>query len=204
MVDQIRSLVLASESQFRKKLLEDAGYLFTCEKPAADESTTNGASPEETACLRARLKSCSLKHADSLILGCDQTLNVDGQTLYKVDSVAAAREQLNQLNGKTHYLHSAFCISRHGEVLSESVVTAKLTMRLLRSEEIETYLKTGEWRGTVGCYRYEGKGILLFREVVGEQGAIVGLPLIEVSEALRKLGVNILLTPKAPWMLLRQ
>jgi len=84
-------------------------------------------------------------------------------------------------------------------VISKFTVSATIHMRELRSEELEAYLKTGEWRGCVGCYRYEEKGGQLFESVTGDHSTIVGLPLIHLSAELRRVGVNPLLQPAGPW-----
>jgi septum formation protein len=85
--------------------------------------------------------------------------------------------------------------------LSIQVVDVPMPMRPLSAADIEAYLLTQEWRGSVGCYQYENRGVHLFDGVAKDQSTIVGLPLQELLRALRDLGVDLLRQPQPPWRL---
>lgn len=189
-----KRIILASTSPFRKKLLNDAGLGFDTMAPKADEKTIAGLPPPFLAAKRAEFKAIDVAlHAppDSLVIGADQVLSLDGQPFDKADSQDEARERLKQFRGKTHTLHSAICLvevhpSGSCETVFETVVDVPMTMKNLSDQEIEAYLATGEWRGCVGCYRAEGEGKKLFTKIGGDESAVIGLPLKQVSEAIHR------------------
>jgi septum formation protein len=201
-------ILLASKSRFKRQLLENAGVRFdTCE-PSVIEKDIQDNKPKVLAYKRAKAKSevASVENPLSLTIGSDQTLEFDGRSFGKAETKEEAFERLKLLSGKTHFLHSAFVISwsergsRQAIILAEKVVTARLTMRNLSDDEIRHYVSSSfEWQAVVGCYRYESIGIQFFSEVQGEYTTIVGLPLIELCDELRKLGVNPLLGSQGPW-----
>jgi septum formation protein len=74
-------------------------------------------------------------------------------------------------------------------------------MRPLTPAELDAYIATGEWRGSVGCYQFENRGAHLFESVNADHSAIVGLPLQLLLRELRRLGINALVQPHGPWTL---
>lgn len=190
-----KRFILASTSPFRKKILEDAGYSFTCIGAKGDEKTIAGLPPKLLAAKRAEFKAIDVAlHAppDSMILGADQVLSLDGESFDKASTDEEAKIRLRHFRGKTHYLHSAICLvevhpSGSCETLFETVVDVPMTMRLLSDDEIEAYVATGEWQGSVGCYRIEGEGQKLFTATGGDHTAIIGLPMTDLKAALTAL-----------------
>ena len=189
-------LILASTSPFRRKLLEDAGVAFNAMACAGDEKTIVGFPPRALARQRAEFKAIDVGArvaSDSLIIGADQVLSLDGAYYDKADSAREAEERLMMFQGRTHFLHSAYClvVVRHSgslETVFEEVIDVPMTMRKLTRSEVQTYVATEEWKGCVGCYRVEGRGIQLFDAVGGDHPTIIGLPLISLFKAFRRLG----------------
>ena len=68
-------------------------------------------------------------------------------------------------------------------------------MRTLTEEEIEGYVKRGEWSSTVGCYRYEVAGVNLFSDITGTEDNIAALPRLPLLHNLRRCGINPLCQP---------
>jgi septum formation protein len=189
-----KRIILASTSPFRKKLLNDAGLGFEAMAPKADEKTIAGLPPSFLAAKRAEFKAIDVAlHAppDSLVIGADQVLSLDGMSFDKAETEEEARQRLRQFRGKTHTLHSAFCLvevhhSGSCETVFETVVDVPMTMRHLSDQEIEDYLATREWEGCVGCYRAEGEGRKLFSKIGGDESAVIGLPIKPLSEAIHQ------------------
>src|SRR5690606_9894419 len=90
---------------------------------------------------------------------------------------------------------------RGGRVLVAEVIDVPMRMRALTEAEIDAYVATGEWQGSVGCYQYEHRGAHLFDGPGADQSTIVGLPLYRLLTLLRELGVNGLTSPAGPWTL---
>ncbi|WP_397423182.1 Maf family protein, partial [Phenylobacterium sp.] len=125
-----------------------------------------------------------------LVIGADQTLDLDGTLYDKAPDLQSAGTRLKVLRGKTHRLHSAVVVARDGIPIWREVVTATLTMRDFSDAFLETYLATeGEAAlGSVGCYRLEGPGAQLFSKIEGDYFAILGLPLMGLLDLLRQHG----------------
>ncbi|MEN9834285.1 MAG: septum formation protein Maf [Pseudomonadota bacterium] len=204
----VKKLILASQSPFRRALLSSAGLEFESAVAPIDEYTITADLPGVQASRRAEAKALAVAalHPDALVIGADQVLSFEDLTFDKARDVATARERLQALAGRTHFLHSAFALA-YGNRGDAPVVTHServdvgMTMRPLSDYEIEAYLATGEWRGSVGCYQYENRGVHLFSSVSGDHSSIIGLPLLALLEKLREAGINALLQPSPPWHL---
>ena len=187
-----KHLILASTSPFRKKILEDAGISFSCVAAKGDEKTIAGLPPKILAAKRAEFKAIDVAlHSppDSIIIGADQVLSLDGESFDKAETAEEAKTRLRQFRGKTHYLHSAFCLvavhhSGSCETIYETVVDVPMVMKDLTDDEIDAYVATNEWQGCVGCYRVEGHGKHLFSKVGGDHTAVIGMPIAELKESL--------------------
>ena len=191
-------LILASASPFRKKMLENAGVDVEAIPADLDERAVEtplaetGASPQDVALILAEAKAVAVSeaHPGRLVLGCDQTLSLDGLVFHKAADMEAARRRLLKLSGRTHQLNSAVVIARDGETLWRHVEVASMTMRQLDPGFIGRHLaRVGDRAlSSVGAYQIEGEGIQLFDKIDGDYFTIVGLPLLPVLAELRKLG----------------
>lgn len=190
--------ILASGSPYRRILMENAGIVFTVEKPQVDEraieqvTAGSGMTPGELAQILAEAKAqdVSSRRAGALVIGSDQTLSLDGKVLHKPADMEEARRRLLQLSGRTHLLNSAVTVARDGETVWAHVETAAMTMRPLDPGFVGRHLaRVGEKALTsVGGYQVEGEGIQLFERIEGDHFTIVGLPLLPLLGALRDLG----------------
>ncbi len=191
------SVILASTSAIRRTLLANAGLTFTAVSPDIDEETAKAgwlarsagpsAVAEDLAALKAERVS---RDFDGLVIGADQTLELDGALFDKVADARAARARLIRLRGRTHRLHAAVAVARAGQVLWCELVTASLTMRDFSDAFLDGYLeRNGEAAlSSVGCYQLEGEGIQLFEAIEGDYFSILGLPLLGLLELLRRQG----------------
>lgn len=190
------TLVLASASETRAKMLRDAGVALEVVPSGVDEDAIKQTfrvehrSARDLAIALAEAKARAVDRA-GLVLGSDQVLNFNGDIFDKPESIADARAQILRLRGTTHQLLSAAVIVQNGETVWQSVGTATLTMRDFTEGFLDTYLAAeGDavlW--TVGGYRVEGLGAQLFQRIEGDYFSILGLPLLDVLEALRDHGV---------------
>ncbi len=192
-------LILASASPFRRSLLENAGVTFTWEVADIDEREIEeplyreGAKPEEIALhlARAKARAVAVRHPHALVIGSDQTMSLGDRVFHKPADRDEARGHLASLSGKTHQLNSAIALMRDEQVVFETVVSARLTMRDLSPAFIDAYLeKTGDRiLKSVGAYQLEAEGVQLFKAIEGDYFTIVGLPLLPLLAALRKEGL---------------
>jgi septum formation protein len=187
-------LVLASQSRVRAQVLTAAGVAFETASPGVDEDAVKaemlaeGASPSQVAQALADRKALAVSRArPGLVLGADQTLDLDGRLFDKVGDLAAARERLLLLRGKPHRLHAALAAARDGVVVWRDLVSATLVMRSFSDVFLDDYLRQEGQASlsSVGCYRLEGLGVQLFSSIEGDYFAILGLPLFSLLDFLR-------------------
>lgn len=193
------SVILASASPTRARLLRAAGVDFMVEPRAVDEAGIKrefraaNRTPAECAQALAMAKAepVSDRHPQALVIGADQILACDGLWFDKPSSVEAARSQLAGLRGRRHELATVACVMRAREPVWQALSRAALEMRQFSDAFLDTYLAAeGEAiLGSVGAYRLEGRGIQLFERIEGDHFAILGLPLFELIGALRAFGV---------------
>ena len=190
-------LTLASRSPARSAVLAGAGVAFQTASAPVDEAfekvrlLAEGKGPREVAEALAVLKAQAVEAPPGeLVIGADQTLDLDGQLFDKAESLAEARTRLRQLRGRSHQLHAAVVVVKDREPIWSDVVTATLTMRDFSDSFLDAYLETDgdQLLGSVGCYRLEGPGAQLFSAIEGDYFAILGLPLLGLLDLLRREG----------------
>jgi len=189
-------LLLASQSASRARLLRDATVPFEQVRAPIDEDAAKetfaaeGMGPRDLADALAELKamSVSLRQPGNLVLGCDQTLELDdGSRVDKVETRGEAVALLARMSGKPHKLHCAAVIAEAGRPVWRQIESVTLHVRPLSDAFIQSYLDLDwdECRWCVGCYRVEGPGAQLFSRVTGSLFAVQGLPLLPLLDYLR-------------------
>lgn len=179
-------------------MLEQAGVDVEAVASIIDERAVEitlegtGATPADLALVLAEAKAVDVseRHPGALVIGCDQTLSLNGQVFHKPADMAGARRHLLALSGKTHHLNSAVVVALDGEAVWRHVSSAAMTMRELSPEFIGRHLaKVGDVALTsVGAYQIEGEGIQLFESIDGDYFTIVGLALLPLLSVLRQHG----------------
>ncbi|MGI9351607.1 MAG: Maf-like protein [Rhizobiaceae bacterium] len=190
-------IILASKSTHRAQLLDNAGIRFeTCsaeiderevEKPLL-EAELGGSDIAEVLAI-SKATHVSEKSRDAYVIGCDQTLSLQGQLLHKPEDMEGARRRLLALSGKTHELNSAVAIVRNGETYWSHVEVSRITFRKLAPGFIGRHLAAaGEGvLSSVGAYQIEGLGVQLFEKIDGDFFSIMGLPLLPLLSKMREM-----------------
>jgi septum formation protein len=187
-------LALASASPTRRRLLGAAGLSFVTVSPHVDERALEAAAPPEApaalAAALARAKALSAEAPGALVIGADQVLSLDGRVFHKSATREEALATLASLAGRTHRLTSAFALAHGGEIVATEADAADMTMRALDNASLQRYLDAAgpAVLGSVGVYHFEGLGAHLFERVVGDYTTILGLPMLKLLAALRRLG----------------
>ena len=193
----LEPLVLASRSPTRARLLADAGVAFRVEAAAVDEAAfktralATGREPKTIAVDLAEAKALSVsRRCDGLVIGADQTLELDRRLFDKPPTLSAARDQLLALRGREHRLHAAVAVSRARGVIWRTLGTVVLRMRGFSDAFLEAYLAAegDALLGCVGAYRLEAMGVQLFEAVEGDYFTVLGLPLLPLLAILRGAG----------------
>ncbi len=78
-------------------------------------------------------------------------------------------------------------VASDGKILFSEVAVARMTLRTLADQEIETYLDEAgaSVTSSVGAYQLEGLGVHLFERIEGDHFTILGLPLMPLLSFLR-------------------
>ena len=191
-------LLLASTSATRLALLVSAGLPVETQNSGIDERAVEDAAAHEALdppSLAARLAAkkalaVSRRHPERVVLGADQVLACGGAVFHKPADRGAAKAHLTALSGRRHALHSAGAIAVGGQVVERFAASAHLTMRPLTGQAIDLYLDLAgpDVLKSVGVYQLEGFGVHLFETVEGDHSTILGLPLLPLLAALRRLG----------------
>lgn len=185
-------IILASTSPRRKELLQSVGIKFEVVAPLSDESLLLSENPKDYALRLASEKAISVSQnleGDFLVIGADTVVVVDDEILGKPSNVEGARAILSKISGREHHVLTAFSISKpKNTIMHSEVVDTKVRVKTLEPDEIEGYIKTGEPMDKAGAYGIQGIGSFLIKGIEGSYTNVVGLPLVEVLEALKKLG----------------
>jgi len=180
-------LVLASGSPRRRDLLQRAGLLFDVAPTDVDESPRPGESARAMALRLAEAKAAAAGAPGALVIGADTIVVRDGIGLGKPVDDAEAVEMLRSLSGRSHEVVTAFAVLR-GEDRVVRAVSTEVRFRPLTEVVIADYVATGEPRDKAGSYGIQGIGAMLVEGISGSYTNVVGLPLVEVLDAIAQLG----------------
>ncbi len=184
-------IVLASTSRYRRELFERLGLPFSVDKPDADETQTAGEAPLDN-CRRLALDKAHVvaaRHPTAIVIGSDQVLDLDGEALSKPGDFRTALHQLKRCQGRTIACYTALCVvSPRREPLID-VVGTEITYRTLTDATLIAYLEREQPYDAAGAVKVETAGITLLQAVKSDDPtAIIGLPLIRLTDFLMELG----------------
>lgn len=188
------SLVLASGSAARARILKNAGLAFQVAAADIDESRvqSSGLDPREVADELARAKALHVaaRHPGALVIGADQVLYMDGRLFTKAGSGAEAKRTLAELSGRAHTLRSSVAIARDAEILWSHAAEAHMHMHDFDGGFLDAYMRAAgpALTRSVGCYEYEGAGAWLFDKIEGDYFTVLGLPLLPLLGFLKTQG----------------
>jgi len=189
-------LVLASTSPYRRELLSRLGVPFETTAPDVDETPLPGELPDATAQRLSLLKAQAVaeRYPDALIIGSDQVALLEGRQLGKPGNFENAVAQLQAMRGKALEFHTALTLlnARTGRAQT-AVVPVRLVMREYTDAQIEAYLQKDQPYNCCGSAKSESLGIaLIARYETEDPNALVGLPLIKLTEMLAAEGLDVL------------
>ena len=194
-------ILLASTSVYRQQLLARLGVAFDVVDPCVDETPRPG---EAAAALVARLaeekaRSGAEGEHDVLVIGADQVAVLDGDILGKPGSAEANRQQLQRAAGRRVQFFTGLCLfATQGRRARVEVVRFAVQFRELTGEQIAAYVEREQAFDCAGGFRCEGLGSALFERMEGsDPTALVGLPLLRLTQMLASEGVDVLLQTPA-------
>ena len=192
-------LVLASTSPYRKELLARLGVPFETVAPKVDETPLPGELPDATAerLSLAKARAVVKQFPGALIIGSDQVALLEGRQLGKPGTHDKAVAQLQSMRGKALEFHTALTLlSALSGATQTATVPVRLVMRDYSDAQIEAYLKKDQPYNCCGSAKSESLGIgLIARFETEDPTALVGLPLIKLTEMLAREGLDVLTWP---------
>ena len=139
-----------------------------------------------------KAQSVAIKNPDSLVIGSDTMIHLDGEKIGKPQDAGDARRILTMLSGKTHEIYTSVAIIDRAAGEGLRVIERVLvTMRALSPQKIDSYLAEGESLDKAGAYSIQGRGRSLIAALAGDYLAAVGMPLIPIADYLRERGVKL-------------
>ncbi|MFN3629637.1 MAG: Maf family protein [Casimicrobiaceae bacterium] len=183
-------LILASTSRYRQELLARLGWPFEAVAPEVIEAQRPGESPLAH-CLRLareKAEAVAARRPDTIIIGSDQVLDLDGEAVSKPGDFATALAQLQRCRGRTLICHTALCVLADGKAVVDSVPT-EIVYRDLPDADLIAYLEREQPFDAAGAVKVETAGIKLLARVRSDDPtALIGLPLIRLCELLAPYG----------------
>lgn len=188
------SILLASASERRSRLLAQIGVRHRIQATQIDEAPLAGESP---AAYVARLAAGKARAAvetagdrpDCPVLAADTTVVLDGSIFGKPADEVECIAMLSVLAGRRHEVLTAVALGHDGQV-AETLATSHVTFRAIDVAECRRYWATGEPAGKAGAYAIQGLGAVFVRSLEGSFSNVMGLPLFETSALLDAAGVR--------------
>jgi MAF protein len=187
-------IVLASTSPFRRELLSRLALPFETAAPDIDESRHPHEPPLDMVRRLSEAKArASAPDCQALVIGSDQVATVGDDVLGKPATHERAAAQLRHLSGRSVTFLTGLCLlnTATGEAQVE-VIPFRVHFRTLDEEQIERYLHHDQPYNCAGSFKSEGLGITLFERMEGDDPtALIGLPLIRLTDMLTRAGVSL-------------
>jgi septum formation protein len=187
-------LILASTSPRRREILALLGLPFEVIAPQFKESILSHRPVEEEVLEFAvgKARSVAKDNPESLVIGSDTMILLDGQKIGKPDSIGNAKEILRALAAKTHRIFTSIAVldDLRGPGL-RMVEQVAVRMRDYSETELERYLARNESLDKAGAYSIQGQGRALIESIEGDYLAAVGLPLRPIVGYLKSRGIPV-------------
>jgi len=183
------TLLLASQSPRRRRLLESLGVTFRVVSPGEDgPSAIPEPGPRALEIATGKARDIAGAHPHHWVLAADTVVWLGGEFFSKPQNLDQARLFLAQLIGKTHQVWTGVCLLTPAGEVQGRADSALVKMVRLGQEEQENYLSSQEWVGKAGGYAIQGLAGKFAKVVEGEEETVVGLSSRTVRELLRQAG----------------
>jgi len=185
-------LRLASASPRRRQLLELIGVPHLVTPADIDETPRPGEAGADYVMRLARDKARAVhdRHRDLPVLAADTTVHVDGAILEKPQSEADCVRMLGMLSGRRHQVYTGVCVVSAAEPTVVCSAT-EVEFRRISPVEMQAYWASGEPQGKAGAYAIQGLGAVFVSNIAGSHTGVMGLPLFETAQALRRHGIPV-------------
>jgi septum formation protein len=187
-------LVLASSSPRRHELFVKLGYEFEIVTSPVQEldATSRGSlwnAPTELATLNAQMKASAVSslRPESLVIGADTIVELNGNVFGKPKDLAEARQTLSLLSGRVHHVLTGIVIVIGGRVETSFCECTSVKFKALSSQDIEAYLVQVHVLDKAGAYAAQEEGALIIESIQGSMNNVIGLPTERLDYELKRL-----------------
>ena len=186
-------MILASNSQRRQEILKDAGFNFRVITSNIEEISDKENVIERILDIaEKKLEQIAKNNVNEFILAADTVVELDKNIFGKPKDREEAFKFLKLLSGKIHRVITAYVFKNISKnILIREVVISEVKFFDLDDETINWYLDTGEPFDKAGAYGIQGKGRVLVEKINGDYFSIMGFPISNFLENLRKIGYKI-------------
>ena len=187
------SLVLASASPRRKKLLEILRMPFSVIPSSIDENPMPGETPEAFVVRIAREKCLEVasRVSQSVVLSADTVVTIDGEILGKPADEREAVRMLKKLSGRDHWVYTAVCVVNQVKPETrEGLDRTRVWFNPLDDATILDYIRRENVLDKAGAYAIQGYAGVFIPKIEGNYFNVMGLPLPLVYQLLRNWGTE--------------
>jgi len=185
-------IILASSSKNRKTLLQNINIPFEVDFPICNEESIQDTSALILTQKRARAKAESLiekyQAQNVILIGCDTVIECGGVVFGKPKNCNEVKAMFLDYEGKSHKVHSSICCINAFTLQSElATSTSSVFFSNFEANELDDYIKSGEWKEVSGGYRLQGLASRFIKKIEGSPSGIIGLPIHELFSLLKKI-----------------
>ncbi len=183
-----KKLILASKSPRRQEILSQLGFEFDIcpsdKEENPDFSEGIGRAAEKLATVKAL--DVLEKHPDSIVIGSDTFVVLDGKPLFKPVNENDAVNMLRRLSGRIHEVYTGVAVC-DGEEQNVFHTVTQVEFFELTDDEINRYVASGEPMDKAGAYGIQGKGCVLVKRINGDYFSVMGLPAALSYRAIKSM-----------------
>ena len=186
-------MILASNSQRRQEILRDAGFNFRVITSDVEEISDKKVITEKILDIaEKKLETIAKNNVNEFVLAADTVVELNGEIFGKPKNREEAFKILKTLSGEIHKVITAYAFKNISKnILIKDVVISEVKFLELDDETIDWYLDTGEPFDKAGAYGIQGYGRILIEKINGDYYSIMGFPISNFLENLRKIGYKI-------------
>lgn len=190
----VRTVVLASASPARRRLLQIAGIECVVCPSDFDESQIQISDPVELVETLAwhKAQTVASQFSDALVLGCDSVLSIQGEIHGKPANPEEAIARWQKMRGNRGELYTGHVLIDLSQ--DKTLVRCGITgvdFANISNEAIAAYVATGEPLNCAGCFALEGRGGLFVEKLAGCHSNVIGLSLPLLYQMLSELGYEV-------------
>ena len=186
-------IILASESQFRRRALDLIGVPYEIRPSRIDEKQIRDNDPRELTrkLAEAKARKTAAECPNAIVVAGDAVVAKNGRIYEKPRDRAEAAQFLGELSGSQFQFVTSLAVlhTQNGKMLS-TAESSTITFRPLADDEIHSYIEKYQVLNYAGAF--ESDAVLLFAEKIsGSYNFVTALPVSRLVVFLREQGVNV-------------